>query len=332
MKRIINRMIIVGIVLVIALSYGVVSANISNAKTKTKKITMTAGQKKKCQVFGKYKKIVYKSSNKKIATVSKKGVITAKKKGKCTITAKAGKNIYKYILVVKKKKVIHDDNTATSAPTPWLSTTQPQYATQSPNTIATTAPSPAVSDNLGAHLNVKARILSSGKRLYTVTNNNSVQINSVKLSIMYYNSDGLPIKSGEVSLRYLDPLETRYVVVSNNVENADYTKTVTNITYTGSQNDKKVRVPVSVSAKVDPSDNTVLATITNTEDVRCDVKVVCLFKGNDDTILDARAVSVTLDGKETKIQTIMAPYKITSYDPIEYDSYELVYYAIAEAD
>lgn len=332
MKRTINRIIFAGVVLAIALSCGIMGAGISNAKT-TKRITMTVGQKKKCGVFGKYKKAVYKSSNKKIAMVSKKGIITAKKKGKCTITAKISKRKYKYILTVKKKKPRQDsDNPATGAPTSYISDTQPPYATQSPNTTASTAPSPGASDNPGARLNVKASILPSGKRLYTVTNNNSFQINTVKLSMMYYNFDGTPIKSGETSLKHLDSLETRYVVVSNNVENADYSKTVTNITYIVSQNDKKVRIPVAVSAKVDSSDNTVLATITNTENVKCEVKLVCLFKGNNNEILDAREVSVSLTEKETKTELIMAPYKITSYDPIEYTSYELIYYAMADVD
>ena len=43
-------------------------------------------------------KVTYKSSNKKIATVSKKGVIKGKKKGTATITIKSGK-------VTKKCKV-----------------------------------------------------------------------------------------------------------------------------------------------------------------------------------------------------------------------------------
>ncbi|MFR2215373.1 MAG: Ig-like domain-containing protein [Ruminococcus sp.] len=36
-------------------------------------------------------KVTYKSSNKKIATVSEKGVIKGKKKGTATITIKSGK-------------------------------------------------------------------------------------------------------------------------------------------------------------------------------------------------------------------------------------------------
>lgn len=46
-------------------------------------------------------KVTYKSSNKKIATVSSKGKITAKKKGKATITVKSGKKTVKITVKVK---------------------------------------------------------------------------------------------------------------------------------------------------------------------------------------------------------------------------------------
>lgn len=41
------------------------------------------------------KRVKYKSTNKKIATVSKKGVVKGKKKGKCTIIVKCGKRVGK---------------------------------------------------------------------------------------------------------------------------------------------------------------------------------------------------------------------------------------------
>ena len=46
-------------------------------------------------------KVTYKSSNKKVATVSKKGVITAKKKGTAKITVKSGKKSYTVKVTVK---------------------------------------------------------------------------------------------------------------------------------------------------------------------------------------------------------------------------------------
>ena len=47
-------------------------------------------------------KFTYKTSNKKIATVSKKGVITAKKAGKTKITVKSGKKKYTVTVTVTK--------------------------------------------------------------------------------------------------------------------------------------------------------------------------------------------------------------------------------------
>ena len=50
-------------------------------------------------------KFKWKSSNKKVATVSSKGIVTAKKKGKTTITAKKGKTTYKCKLIVETPKL-----------------------------------------------------------------------------------------------------------------------------------------------------------------------------------------------------------------------------------
>ena len=46
-------------------------------------------------------KVIWLSSNKKVATVTSKGVITAKKKGKTIITVKSGKKTYKIKVTVK---------------------------------------------------------------------------------------------------------------------------------------------------------------------------------------------------------------------------------------
>lgn len=56
---------------------------------------MCTTDKVKVQLLYSTGKITYKSSNKKIATVSKSGVVTAKKIGKCTITVKNNGKTYK---------------------------------------------------------------------------------------------------------------------------------------------------------------------------------------------------------------------------------------------
>ena len=83
----------------------------ANAKTKTKlnkkKVTVYVGKNVKLKVKNKpaKKKVKWKSTNKKVATVTKKGKVKAKKAGKTTIIAKIGKKKYKCKVTVKKKTV-----------------------------------------------------------------------------------------------------------------------------------------------------------------------------------------------------------------------------------
>ena len=83
-----------------------------NARTTTrlssKKIVLQVGKTKKLKVKNKPAgvKVVWKSSKKKVATVSKKGKVKAKKPGKTTITAKVGKKKYKCKVVVKRNNSI----------------------------------------------------------------------------------------------------------------------------------------------------------------------------------------------------------------------------------
>ena len=77
-------------------------------KLSSKKIVLQVGKTKKLKVKNKPAgvKVVWKSSKKKVATVSKKGKVKAKKPGKTTITAKVGKKKYKCKVVVKRNNSI----------------------------------------------------------------------------------------------------------------------------------------------------------------------------------------------------------------------------------
>lgn len=83
----------------------------SSISLNKKNVTMTAGSKvtlkvKSVKPKAASKKVTWKSSNKKVASVSSKGVVTAKKAGTVTITAKAakGKAASKCKIKVKKAK------------------------------------------------------------------------------------------------------------------------------------------------------------------------------------------------------------------------------------
>ncbi|WP_347993546.1 Ig-like domain-containing protein, partial [uncultured Eubacterium sp.] len=80
----------------------------STTRLSSKKIVLQVGKTKKLKVKNKPAgvKVVWKSSKKKVATVSKKGKVKAKKPGKTTITAKVGKKKYKCKVIVKRKNSI----------------------------------------------------------------------------------------------------------------------------------------------------------------------------------------------------------------------------------
>ena len=108
MKRILT------IVLTLALIVTMMPMNLTNVNAKSttrlssKKIVLQVGKTKKLKVKNKPAgvKVVWKSSKKKVATVSKKGKVKAKKPGKATITAKVGKKKYKCKVIVKRKNSI----------------------------------------------------------------------------------------------------------------------------------------------------------------------------------------------------------------------------------
>lgn len=75
----------------------------AKVKLNKKTIYLAPKVKYKLKITGTKKKVTWKSSNKKIATVSKKGKVTAKKTGKVTITAKVKGKKYKCKVYVVKK-------------------------------------------------------------------------------------------------------------------------------------------------------------------------------------------------------------------------------------
>lgn len=119
-------------ILALMMVFSVFPATQVNAATKPKlsktKITMTVGQSKKLTVKGiskkQAKRIKWKSSSKKVVTVTKTGKIKARKTGKATITAKVGKKKLKCKVTVKKsKKSTKKKESNSSSKKMWLSKT-----------------------------------------------------------------------------------------------------------------------------------------------------------------------------------------------------------------
>ena len=120
-------------ILALMMVFSIFPATQVNAATKPKlsktKITMTVGQSKKLKVKGiskkRAKRIKWKSSKKKVVTVTKTGKLKARKSGKATITAKVGKKKLKCKVVVKRKrkKSTKKKESNSSSKKMWLSKT-----------------------------------------------------------------------------------------------------------------------------------------------------------------------------------------------------------------
>lgn len=120
-------------ILAVMMVFSIFPATQVNAATKPKlsktKITMTVGQSKKLKVKGiskkRAKRIKWKSSKKKVVTVTKTGKLKARKAGKAVITAKVGKKKLKCKVVVKRKhkKSTKKKESNSSSKKMWLSKT-----------------------------------------------------------------------------------------------------------------------------------------------------------------------------------------------------------------
>ena len=86
-----------------------VKAEAATAKLSKSKVTLEVGDSKKIKVKGTKTKVVWSTSDKKVATV-KSGKITAKGEGTCEITAKVGKKTLTCKVTVNAKKAITFDS------------------------------------------------------------------------------------------------------------------------------------------------------------------------------------------------------------------------------
>ena len=136
----------ISLILVLALCLSTFSNTNVDAKGKVKlnktKITLTIGSKYKLKLNNYIKKVRWKSSNKKVASVSKKGKVTAKKKGTAKITVIAGKKKYVCKVIVKKsKRSSNNPSTVVPGTAPAVTSATPATTPGStPLTTPTTTP------------------------------------------------------------------------------------------------------------------------------------------------------------------------------------------------
>ena len=130
--------------IIVTLLAAVVVVTATNASFSTaaikKKINVEVGKKVTLKVSG--KGYVFKSADRKIATVNKKGVITGKRQGKTIVTAKRAKKpkkTYRFTVRVKRKAV------STSSAAPVVTSTPVTTPTAMPTPTATLEPGSRIS-------------------------------------------------------------------------------------------------------------------------------------------------------------------------------------------
>ncbi len=136
-----NKSLAITLILSLCLTLAVPVDAKSKVKLNITKATLSIGGSINLKLLNNKKKVTWKSSNKKVASVTKKGKVKAKKKGKASIVAKVGKKKYtckvtvgsvskvsKSVKVTKKPSV---SKTAQPSCTPIL-VTMPPIPTKTP--------------------------------------------------------------------------------------------------------------------------------------------------------------------------------------------------------
>ena len=100
----------------IALVFTICENTEAKVRMSRKTLTIEVSKTYTLKLKGVKRKITWKSSKPSIAKVNKKGKVTALRKGKAIVTAKAGKKIFKCVVIVQDKKNTEVLNIATPKP------------------------------------------------------------------------------------------------------------------------------------------------------------------------------------------------------------------------
>lgn len=304
-----SKMIIMTMVISMLLGCVMPAANttVSANNRLVKKATYYVGQKQQWWMTLNFKKVnnkkvKWKSSNKKVATVSKKGVIKAKKKGKAKITAKYKKNTLVIKITVKENLPVYTGNYAV----PSGSNTGASTASNS-NTNVLTA------NQLAANMTVQAQPLKDGTVLFAVTNNNSQMIQRYTINYKFNNVSGVVVGTGNTHGYVIQPGQTQYTysyvgkdeaavidvkssACSISVENYNYSPYI----------DETANVSVDAQTT---SDNDITFTFTNKSINNVDIINIIVYYDAAGQIVGSDRESVYgLTPGETKFTTVDTPY------------------------
>lgn len=289
--------------------------NATTLSASVKKFTLKVGEKKQLVVYGTSgKKVKWKSSKKKIATVNKKGIVKGKKKGKTTITAKYGSKQTKFKITVKKAN--NNQSSATST-----------YTTAN-NSLTTVSNS-----ELAAGLLIDAQIMQNHTILLTVTNTNSQMIPHYTINYMFKNSNGIAIETGNEYGYVINAYQTHHISIygySSKINQIDLSQSIISATVDTGYNYIDVTSVVTITPNQTLNNVDLALTCYNSDLDSVFVDATVLYYDNNGAIIGSEDISFYPQSGETVIkETYNAPSEFNSdYDEIPlYSSYSIVYHA-----
>lgn len=307
-----------------------VQTDTAQAKTKAKKITLSATKKtmkvgatfklkvKKVKPAKASKAVTWKTSNKKIATVSKKGVVKAKKKGSVVITAvsKSNKKVKAKCKITVKKKSTTPSTDPTIAPSTVPSTAPSAAPSASPSTDPNASVSPSGDPNASTDPNTPTSPDPSDdpqEETYTVTVEAGEGGTATADKKSAKKDDTVTVTAKADAGYELDEITSDDVKVSVSGDKATFTMPEKNVTVKVTF--KKVDYKVTVKA----GEGGTAATDKETAQIGDTVKVeakpatgyaVDVIKVNDKAIT---GTSFTMEAKDTTVEVTFKkiPYDVT---------------------
>ena len=324
-------------------SFGIPASNVSAAKIKLnkKKLTLTIGKSYQLKISGiNKKKITWKSSNKKIATVSKFGKVKAIKKGTAKITAKINSQKYTCKVTIKKPK-----QTATAAPpetnpvstaapedTSTLQTDSPPLATENAPTAEPDDPEPTIDisnavtilptttedyepDALAQKITIKAQKLYE-HILLIIKNENTEWLDSIDMDYTYYDEEENVVASDSLNLNSMKPNETQYICtpISDNISSINLEKSIFQIYVTqteayGYYTDQHAKTNATLDS-IDGDSDSVTLHLENTSDSLVNGNYTVYFYDDAHNLVDAFSNTFLLTENNTLDEDIPLPYAI----------------------